>query len=87
MKLIYCPKCHDVRKLDYPEVVCKCGASSGSSRIGGLHAVIRGAAIPLGFNNASLMDCLCNRPEDGAGLEFTAFVIPKDCPTVTKLDN
>jgi len=87
MKLILCPTCQDVRKLDYRVVMCNCGASSGWYEDDGLHATIQGRAIPLGFNNSSLVEAIRNRPEDGAGEVFTAFVIPKDCPTVTKLDN
>lgn len=91
MKLMYCLECHDVRKLDYPEVTCKCGASKGSNRIGGLHAVIQGKAIPLGFDNYSFRRALEGQTEnrwgtDGQGEVFEAFVIPKDCPTVTKLE-
>jgi len=87
MKLIYCPKCHDVRKLDYPVTVCNCGASKGWYKDDGLHVVIQGEAIPLGFTNDSLTDALRKRPASGLGKLFNAFVIPKDCPTVTKLDN
>jgi len=87
MKLIYCPECHDVRKLDYPVTVCKCGASKGWYLNDGLHAMIQGAAIPLGIANRSFVTALDNRPESGMGECFEAFVIPHDCPTVTKLDN
>jgi hypothetical protein len=87
MKLIYCPECHDVRKLDYQATFCKCGASSGWYEDDGLHATIQGEAIPLGFANSSLVAALENQPEYGMGEVFTAFVIPKDCPTVAKLDN
>ena len=87
MKLIYCPVCNDVRKLDYQVTVCKCGASRGWYADDGLNATIQGEAIPLGFNNTSLVAALENQPEDGAGEVFTAFVIPKACPTVAKLDN
>lgn len=92
MKLIYCPKCQDVRKLDYKPVVCNCGASRGWYHSDGLHADITGEAIPLGFDNFSFRRALVRKAEDrwgkdGQGAVFEAFVIPKDCSTVTKLDN
>ncbi len=86
MKLIYCPKCQDVRKLDFAVTVCNCGASKGWYANDALNAIIQGEAVLLGFDNPSLMAALHNQPEDGTGEVFTAFVIPKDCPTVTKLE-
>jgi hypothetical protein len=85
MKLILCPVCHDVRKLDYRIVHCKCGASSGWYEDDGLNATIQGEAIPIGFNNSSLVAAVRNQPEAGAGEVFTAFVMPKICPTLAKL--
>lgn len=87
MKLIYCPKCQDVRKLDFAVTVCSCGASKGWYADDALNAVIQGQAIPIGFDNPTLVAALRNQPEDGVGEVFIAFVIPKNCPTVTKLDN
>jgi hypothetical protein len=77
MKLIFCPFCEDVRKLAYTPRTCVCGQSWGYYYEDGLHAVIGGKAIPLGFNNASLADALRNRPEGGMGERFEAFVIPE----------
>lgn len=85
MKLLFCPNCQDVRKLSYKLVVCNCGASRGWYEKDGLHATIRGKAIPLGFANSSLLEAVIDQPEEGTGKVFTAFVIPKDCPTVIKL--
>jgi hypothetical protein len=92
MKLIYCPKCHDVRKLSHKVTFCMCGASRGWYDDDGLHATVQGEAIPLGFDNLTLRSALAMKSEggwgkDGQGEVFEAFVIPKDCPTVTKLDN
>ena len=85
MKLILCSICQDVRKLDYKPVVCDCGASKGWYEDDGLNATIQGAAIPLGFDNSSLVAAVIDQPERGEGRVFTAFVIPKNCPTVMKL--
>lgn len=85
MKLILCPICQDVRKLNYKLVVCDCGASRGWYEDNGLNAIIQGKAIPLGFANSSLCEAVSKQPEEGAGKVFTAFVIPKECPTVKRV--
>lgn len=82
MKLIYCPECHDVVKLEMEHRECKCKLAYGRYLEDGLHAVINRAAIPLGFNNFSLCPALNNRPASGMGERFEAFVIPVECPTI-----
>lgn len=85
MKLIYCPKCHDIVALMIVEVRhCLCGRSRGHYLDDGIEAVIEGEAIPLGIATASFHKALNNRPESGQGEEFTAFVIPEKCDTITK---
>jgi hypothetical protein len=83
MKLIFCPKCSDVVKLSTKGLRrCECGKASGQYEKDGLNATISGTAIPLGFANSSLTKALQNRPENGLGQTFEAFVIPKTCPTI-----
>lgn len=83
MKLILCPLCWDVIKLSTKGLRrCECGKASGQYEKDGLNATISGTAIPLGFANPSLGKALQNRPENGLGQTFEAFVIPKTCPTV-----
>lgn len=84
MKLIYCPRCHDVRKLQFGGVACLCGRSQGCYHEDGLNATITGDAIPIGIHGSSFVAALANRPEEGMGEEFVAFVIQKKCPTVTE---
>jgi hypothetical protein len=84
MKLIYCPKCHDVVRGMMEPRKCACG-SSGLQYTDSLNAVYWGEAVPLGFANSSFVDALGRQPEEGGGKLFTAFVIPKNCPTF-KLD-
>ena len=84
MKLVYCPVCHDIRKLHFSSVVCLCGKSGGFYHEDGLNATITGKAIPLGFANSTFVGALAYRPEEGGGTEFTAFVIPKKCPTIVE---
>lgn len=85
MKMIYCPKCHDVCKLRRKQVSCQCGASSGWYKRDGLNAVVAGMAIPIGFQNSSFVRALKNQPEEGRGEVFEAFVIPKECPTIVRM--
>lgn len=85
MKLIYCTECGDVFSLDLlPGKKCKCGKSSGfyaNQR----HAVIYGPCVPLGFTNSSFAEALKNRPSEGMGSKFEAFIIPESCPHVTHI--
>jgi len=86
MKLIYCEYCHDVFKLALEPRRCRCGETWGKYLPNGLDAQYAGdGAIPLGFGNTSLMFAIANRPEEGMGKAFTAFVIPVECPTMTHL--
>lgn len=82
MKLIYCPKCQDIFKLRWDLRHCECGEAWGYYRDDGLNAVIGGGAVPIGFANQSFLNALKNRPKEGQGKRFAAFVIPEYCPTV-----
>ena len=86
MKLILCPHCQDVRKLDAELTICRCGKSCGKY-LNDLDAVYGGSAIPLGFENSSLVSAIRHQPKQGMGERFTAFVIPKECPTYEKAQN
>lgn len=81
MKLLFCPECNDVFRLTRTERVCECGATKGMYLEDGLHAKYSGG-IPLGFTNHSFIHALTHRPLEGLGKEFTAFVIPTNCPTM-----
>ena len=88
MKLLFCRKCQDVFKLaaDY-ERTCKCGAVGGKYLEDGWHAVYWGVdAVPIGFANGTLAVALRNRPRIGEGARFTAFVMPKEVPSMRKID-
>ena len=87
MKLIFCNNCQDLFRLFKTTKTCQCGESGGHYEDDGLHAIIHGDCKPLGFVNSSLSDSLENQPEDGAGSTFTAFVIPKICPTIEHIDS
>jgi hypothetical protein len=86
VKLIFCPECHDVRKLHRNGVTCWCGKSSGRYLEDDLHAEIAGKAIPLGIDNNTFAAAVRSRIQTPNGtrddLDFTAFVIPADSPRV-----
>ena len=85
MKLLYCPKCHDVRKLQREVVTCQCGESKGWYKADGLNAVIEGMAIPIGFQNPAFTRALLGRQDRGSGVVFEAFVISRECPTIVRV--
>lgn len=82
MKLILCEKCNDIRSLRLCLVECSCKQSWGFYLKDGINAEIGGAAIPIGFDNYSLIRAIQNRPDSGMGREFRAFIIPVSCNTV-----
>lgn len=86
MKLLLCKSCQDVIKLTYTSRTCECG-KAGGRYLNDLDAEYFGSsAVPIGFANGSLVDAVFKQPEKGMGQTFTAFVIPKECPTFVKLD-
>lgn len=86
MKLVRCNECLDIVKLVLTEKrICHCGKSGGYYK-DSLNAVYWGPATPLGFDGASWNDALRNQPKSGPeGALFTAFIIPKKCPTMVKV--
>lgn len=87
MKLLLCLKCNDVIKLDTLTRSCKCGAISGRY-LDDLMAEYEGDyAIPLGFDNVSLVRAIEQQPQNGCGKRFEAFVIPKECDTLRNLSD
>lgn len=83
MKLLYCPKCQDIKKLQYRRRECKCGSSWGWYEKNGWHAVVGGECVPLGINNFSLEEELIRG--DSYGRTFLAFVINSTCKTVERM--
>jgi hypothetical protein len=86
VKLILCPHCSDVVKLTGQKRSCKCGRCSGRY-LDSLRAEITPEAIPIGFDNLSLVDAVASRPGSGQGKPFQAFVIPLECPTIRIREN
>ena len=84
MKLLLCRACSDVFKLWVGKTrTCHCGKVSGAYLDDDdLHAWYSGeSAVPLGFQNISLVAAIRDQPAAGNGQTFRAFVIPKTCPT------
>ena len=86
MKLLYCNNCQDVFRLYKTTKTCHCGATGGHYKVDGLNAIYYGPAVPLGFTNTSFVAAIRNQPEWGKGELFTAFAIPKVCPTMELVD-
>lgn len=84
MKFIYCPHCNDAFKLLLVRQYCDCSRSYGNY-VDPLNAEIGGLAIPWGVANPSFVEALKNRPEEGLGERFEAFIIPVKCDTIKNL--
>lgn len=84
MKLFICLECQDVVRLVAKKRKCQCGKCWGKYQ-DDIFAVYSGPAIPIGFDNSSLAQAIANQPEDGLGVRFSAFVIPKECGTYQKV--
>lgn len=83
MKLIHCLRCNDIVALTHKKRFCFCKQSWGNYKPGDdVNAVVGGCAVPLGVAMGSLNMAVANRPAEGNGLSFKAFVIPQNCPTV-----
>ena len=84
MKLIFCKECHDIFRLINEKRFCKCGKSWGNYT-DDINAEIGGLAVPIGFENSSFVKAFKNRPKEGLGSRFDAFVIPEKCPTIKEI--
>jgi len=87
MKLLQCKKCLHVFSITTEVRGCDCGEAKGKYLEDGLHAVYTGDATPLGFANSSFVWAKDYQPDEGAGENFIAFVIPKVCKTFIKQSN
>ena len=86
MKLLLCLKCNDIFNLSDKEKACGCG-QTGGRYLDHVEAIYWGYhAVPLGFDNMSLRKALIAQPNFGNGSKFDAFVIPKRCSTMNKIN-
>jgi hypothetical protein len=87
MKLVLCRKCQDIFKLDFNLRRCKCEECWGKYLPDGLNAIYGGIyAVPLGMANGSLVDAVKEQPAMGLGKKFEAFVIPRQCDTMKRME-
>lgn len=84
MKLIFCLDCGDVKALNYEITLCRC-QNSGGQYIDKNDVEIWGNAIPIGIEHRSFRQAIADRPLQGKGREFCAFIIPVNCPSVKEL--
>ena len=86
MKLIYCPECATLINIDRNKTYCRCQASWGMYDPDGYQAMYGGKAIPVGVLSKSFINAVKEQPENGSGVLFTAFVIPKICNSFIKYE-
>lgn len=83
MKLLLCTECNDLVYLAMQrDRACECGKTSGQYT-DNKKAVVRGPCIPIGFHTGQFVEAVQNQPEEGIGLRFDAFVIPKTVDNIT----
>ena len=89
MKLIFCPKCQDVRKLHRAlakdPIRCLCGKSWGRYLDDEVMAEVGGKAVVLGIDNRDFERVYRTWQRTGGSYEFQAFTIDErrsDCHVV-----
>jgi len=84
MKLLFCPRCQDIRKLQMePDVTtCNCGDSWGFYKSDGWHAVI-GHGMAIGMDNNSIAYAIKERLNGvGQSLYLSAWLMATDHKTI-----
>lgn len=85
IKLLFCPVCADVRKLDKkPEITnCKCGKSWGYYKEDGWYAVIAGAGMAIGLDNNSVAYAVRERlAGNGKSVYLNAWLMATNHKTI-----
>lgn len=86
MKLIHCPHCLDLVKLQYEERTCACGRSGGHYLKDWWHARVNEAPLVIGIANPSLVHAiLSHRKDPSVPHDIRAFVIEDPCPRVERV--
>lgn len=80
MRLLFCKACSDIVCIRKTPRTCECGQSGGFYNEDGLHVVISGPCVALGFNNRHFRFA-----RDNEGFDFNAWFIKSDCPTVKRV--
>lgn len=83
MKLVFCPHCQDMFKLDREMKQCKCGESKGIYN-DSVNATVFGPAIPVCVGWTSFVKAIKNRPVDRfEGETFEAWIPPINSVSIT----
>lgn len=85
MKLLQCSGCGSIFNLALQHLKsCDCGRTQGFYRDNRL-AFYTGPSVPIGFDNQSFHHAKLERPPEGRGTGFNAFIVPILCPTFIHL--
>jgi len=83
MKLLFCRRCGDVRKLQKSITYCECGHVYGSYRSDGAHALVSPDAEIIGIDNHTLQRASAARDHADSGYRtLAAWLMGKDAPRV-----
>lgn len=83
MKLLFCPLCGDVRKLNHEITSCRCKKSWGHYEPDGLHAVYGGYGKILGIANPDIAHAI-SHPDH---VVIRCWMMnPGTAPHITRLD-
>ncbi len=77
MKLLFCTDCGDVRKINIGETFCLC-KKTAARYLDNLYVEWNGNGRLIGFKNSEFRSVVENNNNEN----FTAFILPKECPTV-----
>lgn len=83
MKLLFCLKCQDIRKLGNDWTRCKCGESAARYLGDDWHAEYVGKnVVPVGFANDSFASAVRLWQGHQANYRFVAFTMPDDVESI-----
>lgn len=84
MKLLFCPFCQDVKKLQSKRTTCECGLVAGKY-VDNRNAEVTNNAILIGLGNTLLGVVLAHPRLHRSNTPLTAFVIP-NCASVKRVE-
>lgn len=87
MKLLFCPVCADVTKLQLERRTCRCGQSWGWYEKDGRHATVGGRAEVIGIDNNSIVRAVQLRTPTGNHLHAWLFGAESERVSREKVDD
>ncbi len=87
MKVFLCKTCQDIVR-PYPDEIRSCHCRNIQVQCDGEVKVKvltknRNNVVPIGLHNTTFREAVLRQPEVGWGVNFTAFVIPKNVMSIT----